>query len=97
MKLSRAHQKRHGRPLVRFHTLQITPMKKVLEREGQASKTGLRRALHICRGHFKTDTEERKLFGRYAGTYWWDVHVRGTLQEGMVVKDYQVNEPAQNL
>ncbi len=92
--LSRAFQKRHGRPLVRFHTLQITPMRKVLEREGNAATAGLRKALHICRGHFKTFTPDGKLFGRLSGTYWWDAHVRGSREQGLLLKDYEVNRPA---
>jgi hypothetical protein len=93
-KLSRAFRRRHGRPLTRFHTLQITPMKQVLEREGQSESIGLKKALHICRGHFKTFTPEHKLFGRYTGTYWWAAHVRGTIEQGIALKDYAVNQPA---
>jgi len=93
-KLSRAFQRRHGHPLTQFHTLQITPMRKVLEREGQSESLGLKKALHICRGHFKTFTPDRKLFGRHIGTYWWDAHVRGTTEQGIALKDYQVNQPA---
>lgn len=93
-KLSRAFQRRHGHPLTQFHTLQITPMRKVLEREGQSESLGLKKALHICRGHFKTFTPDRKLFGRHTGTYWWDAHVRGTTEQGIALKDYQVNQPA---
>ena len=94
-KLSHAFQRRHGRALTQFHTLQITPMRKVLEREGQSQTLGLKKALHICRGHFKTFTLDRKLFGRYAGTYWWDAHVRGAMEHGIALKDYQVNQPAE--
>ena len=94
-KLSHAFQRRHGRPLVHFHTLQITPMRKVLEREGQSQSVGLKKALHICRGHFKTFTPEGKLFGRYTGTYWWEAHVRGAQEHGIALKDYQVNQPAE--
>jgi hypothetical protein len=46
--------------------------------------------LHICRGHFKTFTEEARLFGKYTGTYWWPAHVRGSVDEGVVEKDYRV-------
>lgn len=93
VKLSQAHAKRHGRPLVRFHTLNITPMKEVLKREGRAEETGLRLALHICRGHFKDYRGGAGLFGRLQGLFWWDAHVRGSLKEGVVVKDYSVNRP----
>jgi hypothetical protein len=93
-KLSRAHQKRHHRPLIQYHTLEITPMKKVLERAGASNGAGLKMALHICRGNFKTFTPERRLFGRHTGTYWWDSHVRGAAEHGISVKDYAINQPA---
>ena len=51
--LSKKHEKRTGRPLLRYHVIQIDHMKQVLEREGNASTEGLKKALHICRGHFK--------------------------------------------
>lgn len=94
LKLSRAHEKRHGRPLLRFHTLQIQPMREILSREGRVEETGLKRALHICRGHFK-DYRDKGLFGRFRNVYWWDAHVRGTIREGAVLKDYQVSGPVQ--
>lgn len=92
-KLNKAYQKRRGRPLVRYHTLEIEPMKQILRREGQSETLGLRKALHICRGHFK-DYTERGLFGKYHGLYWWDSQVRGNLTEGAVVKDYAVKQPS---
>jgi hypothetical protein len=92
--LSKKFQKRHGRPLVRYHVLDIEPMKKVLRSEGESEKTGIKKALHICRGHFK-DYRQRGLFGKIKGLYWWDSHVRGTIEQGIVDKDYRVKEPKQ--
>lgn len=91
-KLSRAHQKRHGKPLVRFHTLDIQPMREILRTEGRAEEVGLKRSLHLCRGHFK-DYREGGLFGKHHGLYWWEPHVRGSLSEGIVAKDYRVLAP----
>lgn len=93
-KLQRAREKRGKKPLARYYTLEIEPMKEVLRREGNIEKTGLKQALHICRGHFK-DYRERGLFGRNKGLYWWDQQVRGSLSEGVVVKDYAVKQPKQ--
>ncbi|MDP2720462.1 MAG: hypothetical protein Q8O75_00775 [bacterium] len=91
-KLSKSHQKKQGRPLLRYHVLQIDHMKSVLEREGHASMEGLKKALHICRGHFATYGSGGKglLFGKLSGRYWIPMHVRGTLEEGVVVKGYEV-------
>lgn len=91
-KLSKKHEKKTGRPLLRYRVLQIDHMKEVLEKEGGASKTGLKRALHICRGHFAHYGQEGKglLFGKYAGTVWVPMHTRGTKEKGVVIKDYDV-------
>lgn len=74
----------------KYHTLEITPMKRVLEREGQLGKSGLRHALHIVRGHFAHYTPEHPLFGKFVGTVWREAHVRGSVSEGVVDKDYSV-------
>lgn len=79
---------RHG-PHITFKTLNIKPMQKVLRDEGNAETTGLKMALHICRGHFKTFSG-KGLFGKYTGTYWWDSQVRGKAESGIVIKDYEV-------
>jgi hypothetical protein len=89
-RLSRKHERKHGRPLTRYHVLEIAPMRRTLDSEGEAQTKGLRHALHICRGHFKTFTEEAPLFGRHVGTYWWPAQVRGSAAHGIVEKDYRV-------
>jgi hypothetical protein len=92
-KLSRAHEKRHGKPLTRYHVLDIEPMKQVLRTEGESEKTGLKKALHICRGHFADYREGQGLFGKYHGRYWVPMHARGAIGEGVVAKDYAVKAP----
>jgi hypothetical protein len=76
-------------PVKRFYVLNIEPMKKVLKTEGKAAETGLKKAVHICRGHFK-DYREHGLFGKYKGLYWWDMHVKGNKESGIVDKEYSV-------
>jgi hypothetical protein len=88
--LSRQWRKRRGRPLVRYEVLDIAPMRRVLDKQGQAQTRGLGHAFHICRGHFKTFTEDAPLFGRVTGQFWWADHVRGSPQHGEVIKDYRV-------
>lgn len=80
-------------PLIRYHTLEIEPMCKILRTEGQSEKTGLKLALHICRGHFKDYSKGKGLFGRFHDLYWWDSMVRGSPEHGMVGKDYNINAP----
>jgi hypothetical protein len=79
-------------PETKVYTLEIEPMKKVLKTEGKSEETGLKRALHICRGHFK-DFREKGLFGKFKGIYWWDSQVRGNSKYGTIDKDYNVNPP----
>jgi hypothetical protein len=89
-KLSRKAERRRGRPLSRYYVLEIEPMRRILEREGGAGTQGLRRALHICRGHFKSYTDTAPLFGKLTGTYWWESFARGSPEAGHVEKDYRI-------
>jgi hypothetical protein len=76
-----------------FKCLDIESMKKQSRRESKDGESDVERALHICRGHFKTYTEDNPLFGKHTGTYWWPMHVRGNEDAGEVNKSYRVNEP----
>lgn len=89
-RMSKSHARRKGRPLTRYYVLDIGPMRRILDREGEAQTRGLRHALHICRGHFKTYTPEAPLLGRHTGTYWWPAHARGAGEQGVVEKDYRI-------
>lgn len=53
------------------------------------------RSFVICRGHFATYTDDRKLFGKYVGTFWRPDHARGSPEAGEVVKQYAVHAPPQ--
>ncbi len=86
--LSKKHLAKTGSPLVRFKTLEIEPMTKALRSAGAVSN-GLAKSLHLCRGHFK-DYRQHGLFGKLKGLYWWDQHIRGTIEAGITVKDYAV-------
>lgn len=77
-------------PIIKYHILNISPIKKVLETEGNIQSDGLSKALHICRGHFKT-YNGKGLFGKYPGTFWVGEHVKGNDKNGIVVKDYNVS------
>lgn len=77
-------------PGVTYKTLVIDPMKEVLKTEGKIETNGLKKALHICRGHFATYTENKPLFGRVTGTFWKPMHVKGNKNHGEVKKDYRI-------
>lgn len=93
-KLSNKYRKKHKHDLVRYHVLEIEPIRKLLKQYQTGSRSDLRQALHICRGHFKTFTTDAPLMGSHVGTYWWSSHVRGSHGEGTVLKDYRVNAPS---
>lgn len=88
-KVKRARE-RKGRPVVEFHHIEIDPMRRVLRDEGSAEKTGITRAFHLCRGHFRTYTPDRPLFGKVTGTFWVPMHVKGNKAVGRIEKDYSV-------
>jgi hypothetical protein len=89
-RLSRKHARKSGDPLTRYYVLDINPMRRILDTEGEAETKGLPHALHLCRGHFKTFTEDAPLFGKHAGTFWWESRVRGRPEMGAIEKDYRV-------
>jgi len=89
----RRQAERRGDQLLDYRILNVEPMKRVLRTEGRVEEVGPKQALHICRGHFKTYNEDRPLFGKVAGTWFWESSIRGSLARGKVEKDYLVNPP----
>ncbi len=91
--------RRSGQLMNTWHELVITPTRQLsVGKDGkQQPVKGLVRQ-HICRGHFKTYTEDRPLFGKYAGTFWVPATVKGNPERGVVGKDYRIGrlEPNQN-
>jgi len=92
-KASAKHRRKHGKPLITYRVLNASAMTRTLESEGDRASNGLRHALHICRGHFKTYTAKAPLFGKYTGEYWWADQVRGDAKRGRADKDYRVEPP----
>jgi len=82
--------RRAGKPVVSFHTIDIEPSKQILRTEGRIAETGITKALHICRGHFAHYTAEKPLFGKLTGTFYRPLHLRGSAEKGVSMKDYRV-------
>jgi len=82
-------------PFVKYKTLHIEPFKQRQQVAGSPTTEpdNLQR-LHTVRGHFKTYTKERKLFGKYVGTYWWGDCIKGNPEYGLIDKDYELRIPA---
>ena len=87
---NRRARRRRGAPPVRYHVLDIEPMRQLLDSEGQGASNGLSHAVHVCRGHFKRYSADAPLFGRYTGQWWWAQHRRGRSELGEVAKDYRM-------
>lgn len=87
-------QKRRGEsivPYVEYELLHITPIiKKQRKTNNEENKS--KRALHNVIGHFHTYTEDAPLFGNpnLVGRFFIPSHARGSLEEGIIVKDYKV-------
>lgn len=75
---------------IRYHVLTVKVGKQ--EREirtlGQDS-TGRPDPLRTVRGHYKT-YDDKPLFGRFKGRFWWPPHVRGCAEDGAVTRDYEL-------
>jgi hypothetical protein len=96
-RLNRERQKAGLKPFLRYHTINIEPMKQILRTEGDIENNGLKKALHICRGHFARYVPERGgPFGRKIEEpvmIWHPSHVRGSAKQGVVFSDYNVKAP----
>jgi hypothetical protein len=91
-KLEKARLRRGHKPSIRYHVLEIEPLR---ARGRQADGLTVRggeplNALHLCRGHFKDYGEGNGLFGRYHGKWWWPGQARGSFKKGIVAKDYRM-------
>lgn len=73
-----------------YKILQINPLKPKTKQEYESIETGIKRSLHTCRGHLRTYTEDKKLFGKFIGTYFIPAHIRGSEEFGKVIKDYEI-------
>jgi len=84
-----------GKPSLKYHVIEIEPLKQILRTEGRIETEGLPKALHICRGHFAKYAEDGPgLFGKgIHGRFWIPQHVRGSEKRGVVVSDYNVKAP----
>jgi hypothetical protein len=92
--LNKKRVKHHHEPYDKYYILEIANGIVRNKNQGEVPwgyRPPTERALHLCRGHFKTYTEDAKLFGRYTGTFWWQPSIRGNEKNGVVRKDYAVS------
>ena len=81
--------KEHGVPTVKYRVVKIDS--RLVKRAGEsAAETERFLSVHIRRGHMKTFTEEKKLFGKHVGSWWWEQVARGSPEAGSVEKTYEL-------
>ncbi|RKY05615.1 MAG: hypothetical protein DRP56_08795 [Planctomycetota bacterium] len=73
-------------PNIKYHELVVRKIGK--KYESISSEKDGSMPLHLCRGHLRTYTPERPLFGLYSGTYFVHAHFRGKKENGEVEKTY---------
>lgn len=91
--LNRKRIKRKHEPYVQYKILEVVKGKSKNKDFGFVDwdyKSPSNLAFHMVGGHFKTYTEEGKLFGKYTGTFWWNPAVRGNRDNGEIIKDYKI-------
>jgi len=95
-KFEKAYRRRHGCDLIRYRVIDNEPFRKILD-HGTGRKPGaaadLRKAMHFVRGHFKTYTPAKPLFGSATGTYFFAQHIRGNAEKGLVIQSLKVKAP----
>ena len=79
-------------PLFRYHILTVDISKgRKLANKSPIQNIGIM-PVHLCRGHFKEYTEEKPLFGRVTGRFWWQPFARGDAKNGIIDKDYNIKK-----
>lgn len=98
VQLDRAARRRARRgeiPSNTWRSIMIDPVKSALEPVRADAGGSLKKALHICRGHFATYSGAG-LFGRddLKGSFFRPMHIRGSAQHGVAHRDYTIKAPA---
>lgn len=89
-------QKYRGRedrePKEKYKILDIRSFRELVKYESgnELEHSGIKKSLHICRGHLRTYDEIKPLFGKYTGTFYIPAHVRGDKKFGVTHKHYRV-------
>lgn len=85
------HARKHlGINDIKYYTLNVTKPGKQYESTSVNEESQGVMPLHLCRGHLKHYTEEKPLFGKYAGTFFIPAHVRGHKENGTIKKNYKL-------
>lgn len=89
--LNKARRKRGRQELFTYKILKLVLPAEKQGKHYKGEPTGEHNRIHFCRGHFKEYTADAPLFGKIVGLWWWQPHVRGRSRDGIVIKDYEIN------
>jgi len=89
-KVNAKRRKKGKKPLYSYKVLNMTRSKG--KTDLSKPHQGGSNRVHLCRGHFKTYTEDNPLFGNLTGTYWWQPQARGNKKRGVAMKRYDASK-----
>lgn len=98
-KLQKARVRRNKPPIVKYSVINIVPSnRKQTKRKVETDSSGeaSQVALHIRRGYFRKYGPKygrKLLFGKYEGCFWEEPRVRGSIEAGLRVHEYEVKGP----
>lgn len=73
-----------------FYSYHVLTIKGKIQGTAISGSGNTQHRLHLCRGHWKEYTANSPLFGRFTGRYWWQAHVRGNAERGVIEKGYKL-------
>ena len=88
-------KRQHKLPYYEYKIIEVTKEKTKQKDAGPVPwgyKSPEEKRFHYVRGHIKTYTEESKLCGKTAGSWWWQPHARGNKTVGVIEKEYHVKK-----
>lgn len=81
--------RKKNKPFYEYKILELDDKsKKRYTSNAEPGSSGIKKRLHLCRGHIRTYTEDAPLFGHYVGNVWIPPHRRGDGNLGYIEKDY---------
>ena len=91
--LNKTRKKKGKKPLVRYHTIHVNPLKTptVHKHSADGSPTGRKMPRHKRAGGIRDYTKGNGLFGKIHGRFYFGPHLVGSAKEGIVVSDYSVD------
>jgi hypothetical protein len=93
-KLSKIHKKKTGCFLLKYKTIMVDSTKPLVKSENPSRASGNNTPMpfHLVRGHLKHYSQDKPLFGKVSGNFWWHQFGRGDMDRGKIIKTYRVKK-----